>query len=176
MIWAKLLVKKGLKSRLTELDAKVKPMLARKVQEVLINLQLHDKFTDLHYTFLVEEKVQAVVLSLEPAPLRSSLADFVQAKAVLREDLNELGLLDAFEKGRGQLSVAIGRFMRALEDKLKESKSIAAPHYDKLKSVLPITGTAWKSSDHAALVKKIEQDQNVVQSLRDCCLIQLLKT
>ena len=97
--WAKLLVKKGLKSRLTGLDAKVKPMLAMKVQAVLVNLQLHDKFTDLHYTFFVEEKVQAVVSSLDSASLRASLADFVQAKAVLREDLNELSLLEAFEKG-----------------------------------------------------------------------------
>lgn len=53
--WAKLLVKKGLKSRLTGLDANMKPMLATKVQAVLINLQLHDKFTDLHYPFFVED-------------------------------------------------------------------------------------------------------------------------
>ena len=69
-------------------------------------------------------------------------------------------------KGREQLSKAIGRFMKALEDKLKEPKSFAAPIYEKLKSVIPITGKVWKSSDHAALVEEIEKDKDVVQSLR----------
>lgn len=93
----------------------------------------------------------------------------MQAKAVLREDLNELGLLEAFQKGREQLNKAIGRFMKALEDKLKEPKGLAAPVYEKLKTVIPITGKVWKSSDHAALVKEMEKDENVVQSLRNCC-------